>query len=1200
MQMVMSKNQATPRENNPRENTMRSNRRQIPIISESDKQLLGLFREFIDELSCNNGDKAWTAHSKIMNLLKPPPTAGFRLLISLMCKYFLYLYSKDDKNQFIKKHEIEFRKDFKKFLENFDKKATELLQYPEYVVYILSQISWFCVDAYVQSVIPEQNKKNPEPDKELLYFLKQIYLTIKKIIDARKGCDEKIDKSSKLLLSSLAYITHFQDPVVKETINQNQNAYKLFFEGNLPSVIMASEKERLKNSKKEISKEQQCLLLCLEMQQYFNSIDITINGDSKQCDKDLIRKLKEFNYEKLAEFLKQLDINITGNLKESLPLNQETGINIYANLITIPGYFIPAAETYANAVSENDEEFKARLKSFNSIYYTCPVVRKYFGEEKCNEELDKINSSSEESIEGNPSPEILIPELVTMHDKFMDEYVLYLQEKIDKEVIFQSYDEIIKQIKKLPENRTARFIFSSMADYMYLNLQSDTASYNSYKSSTAHLLFILKDGGDAECLQHSRYIMWILVNAAKFCIKSYEYSPSNHKFLVMINEIKQAISGFTLLTNKNPDIYNKRARILSAKLSFVMSFLAIRSRVKKEHESQFNVFLRLRYFREEYKKAQITFSKSGSVDEQCALHWFDIFNCEITLAHDNSIKPFADLNCNQLINFIESLAINTIPHQHEPKHDLHIILMEKNIYAELIESTHTMIEKMETKIELDIIQFGDAINTKLCESYRLKIKLLEFKSRFYASGFVREVLTEEKYKEQIQDIENQIQSAHSSLLLFKQKLMPVIEKEKNEIKRQLRKLYDGKRQDKHNPKEIILPDNVMSIFARLRDAGITEAYLTGGSIRDAIEKLDPNDFDIAVNGSLSEIEKIFSAEGKIIYAKYPIFSIPENAGHKEIQIRPLSTLKHNDNANCDVITRLNGEKVYLQRTNDLSQDGEKLIFTFSSIYFDPFEKVFYDPYNGLADIRNKKIRFIKDPVETINQYKPVIFKIIRLMTRYGYTLDDDTNDILLNHMHLLRDENVFRLYNEINKTLKEADHHFILEKFREYNIFHYVYDFSEESSDELIEVLALSLDNEKIKNNPILLWAIILHPFLCDMLVAWDEESFFMHYPEQFNQLCDFYGIIEERNDLLRVIMLTYHRLHHSSKSMDNYSARDHFLADALIKQYYRLPLQKPSLQPVTSQLGLFSGSERPAHNFEITTAKDSLSLSVSQRKGEG
>lgn len=250
------------------------------------------------------------------------------------------------------------------------------------------------------------------------------------------------------------------------------------------------------------------------------------------------------------------------------------------------------------------------------------------------------------------------------------------------------------------------------------------------------------------------------------------------------------------------------------------------------------------------------------------------------------------------------------------------------------------------------------------------------------------------------------------------------------------------------PAEITLPNYVNVVFNILINAGF-QAYLTGGAIRDflacgglkdfiSIEKsqdhlVEITDYDIATNASMQEIMKLFSGKGQLIGNRYPVFVI--KSGHKEIQISTFTSLE--DQSMPEMIMRENGIASFIHRTQLIKKDAEKRLLTCDALYYDG--KSIHDYFNGLDDIKNQRIRFILDPVESINISIMVIFKIIRMIAKLNFSLDNEIKSILLKNIDKLKEENQDRVLHEFRRTMLEKNQKRVIELLREFKLFHLCY-----------------------------------------------------------------------------------------------------------------------------------------------------------------
>ena len=158
----------------------------------------------------------------------------------------------------------------------------------------------------------------------------------------------------------------------------------------------------------------------------------------------------------------------------------------------------------------------------------------------------------------------------------------------------------------------------------------------------------------------------------------------------------------------------------------------------------------------------------------------------------------------------------------------------------------------------------------------------------------------------------------------------------------------------------------------LKDIG--EGYLVGGVIRDFFMGKNSLDRDIAIKDALKFAQKL--AE------KFDATFITLDNENKIYRV----VLK--DNSNYLDISELRG--------NSIEEDLKQRDFTINAIAYDLKEEKFIDVNCGINDIKEKKIRaireenFIDDPLR--------ILRAFRFMATTGFELSEDLIQILKKHL----------------------------------------------------------------------------------------------------------------------------------------------------------------------------------------------------------
>ncbi|MFM7702517.1 MAG: CCA tRNA nucleotidyltransferase [Alphaproteobacteria bacterium] len=232
------------------------------------------------------------------------------------------------------------------------------------------------------------------------------------------------------------------------------------------------------------------------------------------------------------------------------------------------------------------------------------------------------------------------------------------------------------------------------------------------------------------------------------------------------------------------------------------------------------------------------------------------------------------------------------------------------------------------------------------------------------------------------------------------------------------------------------PVEVQIIFKIFGD----KIRLVGGCVRDYILDQKINDYDFACKLLPNEIENILTQNN--------IKSIPTSIKHGTI-----TAVINNQNFQ---ITTLRRDKNHLGRdcevdfTNDFFEDAKRRDFTVNALYIDYNGKI-YDYFNGLEDLKNKKICFIGDAKTRINEDFLRILRFFRFSCYFSNNFDEIglKNSIdLKENLQILSKE---RIRDEFIKIVNCSNHLMVLNALK---IF-YENDFDQILWHQKIDIMAL-------------------------------------------------------------------------------------------------------------------------------------------------
>ena len=149
-----------------------------------------------------------------------------------------------------------------------------------------------------------------------------------------------------------------------------------------------------------------------------------------------------------------------------------------------------------------------------------------------------------------------------------------------------------------------------------------------------------------------------------------------------------------------------------------------------------------------------------------------------------------------------------------------------------------------------------------------------------------------------------------------------------------------------------------------------EFRIVGGCSRDLILKRISKDIDVAVNINIEDFIKTLD------FNKIKYNSHAKNYG---------SIIVYLENINIEVTSlridfNQSGRKTKIKFTSSWYEDSLRRDFAINAIYIDYFGKI-YDFHNGIKDLKEKRIKFIGEPIEKIQQD---YLRILRYYRMKGY------------------------------------------------------------------------------------------------------------------------------------------------------------------------------------------------------------------------
>ena len=264
----------------------------------------------------------------------------------------------------------------------------------------------------------------------------------------------------------------------------------------------------------------------------------------------------------------------------------------------------------------------------------------------------------------------------------------------------------------------------------------------------------------------------------------------------------------------------------------------------------------------------------------------------------------------------------------------------------------------------------------------------------------------------------------------------------------------------------------MKIFSLLNEKEDTARFV-GGCVRDSIIGLKTNDIDIATKLNPEDVVKILGSES--------IKVVPTGIDHGTVSVFSKDFNFEITTLRSDIST--DGRHAEVIFSDSWEEDSLRRDFTINSIYLKQNGEL-YDPHNGIQNLKDKKIIFIGNPDERINEDYLRILRFFRFNAFYGNNnlkLSSDSIKACIKNKNKIKKLSSERVQNEFFKILNSSDPYFIVSIMRKIEILDLLFEHKVEtkifkkllliekensfSKNHILRFASLALKNKKINAN---------------------------------------------------------------------------------------------------------------------------------------
>jgi len=157
------------------------------------------------------------------------------------------------------------------------------------------------------------------------------------------------------------------------------------------------------------------------------------------------------------------------------------------------------------------------------------------------------------------------------------------------------------------------------------------------------------------------------------------------------------------------------------------------------------------------------------------------------------------------------------------------------------------------------------------------------------------------------------------------------------------------------------------------DAAADMTRLVGGAVRDALLGLPVSDFDLATRLTPAAVVARLEAAG--------VKTVPTGIAHGTV-----TAISHGQSFEITTLRRdvaTDGRHAVVEFSDDWRDDARRRDLTINALYANPLTLEVSDFHDGLADLRDGRVRFIGEPLQRIAEDHLRILRFFRFQARFG-------------------------------------------------------------------------------------------------------------------------------------------------------------------------------------------------------------------------
>lgn len=219
---------------------------------------------------------------------------------------------------------------------------------------------------------------------------------------------------------------------------------------------------------------------------------------------------------------------------------------------------------------------------------------------------------------------------------------------------------------------------------------------------------------------------------------------------------------------------------------------------------------------------------------------------------------------------------------------------------------------------------------------------------------------------------------------------------------------------------IQIPNYVKFILDILEKNGY-EAYIVGGSVRDALRGHAPDDFDVTTNAEPETVQHLFDGVSKVLLTGLKHGTVTVLSDGKPVEVTTYRTDgDYKDNRHPENVTFV----------KNIDADLSRRDFTVNAMAYSPTRGL-VDLYGGKADLKNHILRCVGNADMRFHEDALRILRALRFAAVLGFEIEQNTAEAIIENRALLLNVSAERIRTELFKLLCGKDAARILHNFSE-------------------------------------------------------------------------------------------------------------------------------------------------------------------------